>query len=565
MVGTPSQPDSEQPPPHALSSLAPNVAAAPFDRVTYDTLAICSSDKVLFHVRKGILAEASGVFEEMFGAPNPSAVPPDEIPVQLQERPCVFDRLFRICYPVPDPTISTIQDTLGILDAAEMYMMPYPAERMLRLLARLAQKEPLRLWAIFYSRGLPEEARRAALLLTAANKDDYVEELEIVDAGAYWALMRLFEGGRTGEPPAKEVYERRTAPPTGCHPASDSEAASRITRRIFHSFTKRAMGGTADAVIRTCDGESFYVETAILGRWSPVLRNRLAETRRPEGSARGEDDREYDEDGMRIVSVEEDSWVMARLLRFIYPGKDPRLDSLDLMERTLLAAVKYKMTDIVESMSKKLLDSLDSDPLGVYALATACKLRTVAKAAALTCLSIELTCTGPIPMSFGLITAGNFHRLRHYHQRCAEAALSVLTDLRWFPVTPDHRSKEEWVWFGCTLCRKRSEPAVLSDGVERRPSLWWYRRVLQPMAQRLRTRPRREYVNHGGKQEWPRASEDGMCRRCSGVTSAGGREVSMQLALFRELVILRVDRAVDAVALVYLQNPNAMGGWRGRR
>ncbi|KAI0732150.1 hypothetical protein C8Q72DRAFT_753347, partial [Fomitopsis betulina] len=49
-------------------------APAPFNRSSADVI-LRSSDLVDFRVRKGILAEASSVFDDMFGIPQPENTP----------------------------------------------------------------------------------------------------------------------------------------------------------------------------------------------------------------------------------------------------------------------------------------------------------------------------------------------------------------------------------------------------------------------------------------------------------------------------------------------------------
>ncbi|KAI0730818.1 hypothetical protein C8Q76DRAFT_613974 [Earliella scabrosa] len=123
---------------------------------------ISSSDHVYFHLRKGILAETSAVFEEMFGAPNPSGHAVDNGSVLLTQSSRTLDKLFRLYYPVRDPDIPTLKDALCVFAAAEKYMVPYAVKRMPEVMLTFADREPLPMWATFYSLGMSSEALQAA-------------------------------------------------------------------------------------------------------------------------------------------------------------------------------------------------------------------------------------------------------------------------------------------------------------------------------------------------------------------------------------------------------------------
>ncbi|KAI0746917.1 hypothetical protein C8Q80DRAFT_806379 [Daedaleopsis nitida] len=490
----------------------------------------------------------------MFGAPNSFEEP--STPILLEESSRTLDLLFRLCYPVRDPKISDVGYALQVLDAADKYMMEHAAERMREVLLGLADKEPLRLWAAFYIRRLPEEALVATQLFVTKHLDDYVYELESVDARAYWALIRIIETEKKvgrGEESFKEAFEQRSSPLVGRSPAP-GEKISTVTHRLFHRFTKGNMAD-ADVVIRTSDGESFFVDKAILCRWSPVLMKRLAGASSV-ACSQGLDRREDGEvSGIKVLAVEEDSWVMGRVLRYIYPGENPRLETIDMLGPTLIAAVKYQMQDVVENLARGLL-TMTVHPLTLYAVARACRLRTIAMEAARRFLSLERTCVGHVPKGLNLISAGAFYRLRHYHRQCTFAATLVLVDLRWLCVTWDKEGKNEWTWFRCAFCRKRKKTVILQGGTERQPSLWWYKRILQPMAEALNKSPCEESVRRcdarGGSEEWV---EDGMCHRCrtglERTNTSKGRIVSKDLDRFKAMVASRVQRAVGEISVSF--------------
>ncbi|KAH9942678.1 hypothetical protein B0H21DRAFT_520642 [Amylocystis lapponica] len=140
-------------------------AASPFDKATADVV-LRSSDDVLFRVHKIILSEASPFFETMFSLPQPAADAsspdsPSEIPVP--ENSAILDDLLRICYPVPDPPLDTIDRVRDVLAAAIKYDMEagkVACRKALQSASLLEQ--PLHVYAVAVQFALKEEAIMAA-------------------------------------------------------------------------------------------------------------------------------------------------------------------------------------------------------------------------------------------------------------------------------------------------------------------------------------------------------------------------------------------------------------------
>ena len=110
---------------------------------------------------------------------------------------------------------------------------------------------------------------------------------------------------------------------------------------------------------------------------------------------------------------------MARILRFIYPGGEPLLGSIDIIQPLLRAAVKYQMDDVVKKVSSALLQ-VETDPLRIYAVAKSCTCEDIASVAARRTLKFALgTYPRSLPSVLMMITAGDYHRLRRYHRRCS--------------------------------------------------------------------------------------------------------------------------------------------------
>lgn len=101
-------------------------ASAPFNKPTADFV-IRSSDNVDFLVQSAILAEASPSFANMFSVSQPPVSDSESTTSQdtdkarpvipVTESSNVLDRLFRICYPVRDPTFTHLRDVRLVLEA----------------------------------------------------------------------------------------------------------------------------------------------------------------------------------------------------------------------------------------------------------------------------------------------------------------------------------------------------------------------------------------------------------------------------------------------------------------
>lgn len=175
-----------------------SLAEAPFDKSSAD-LILRSSDGTDFRVRRGVLAEASSIFEDMFTLPQPipdkNAINGDDISqdpiVFLSEPSRTLDYLLRFCYPIPNPTLPTIDDVFSVLEAAHKYMMDDVVTEVRRQFCWHGERDPLRMYALACARGWPEEMRiaaRASLTIPLSYVHD-VEELEKISAGAYLRLQ----------------------------------------------------------------------------------------------------------------------------------------------------------------------------------------------------------------------------------------------------------------------------------------------------------------------------------------------------------------------------------------
>ena len=143
-----------------------------FDDADADII-IRSSDDVDFRVYKVILAKASPVFRTMLSLPQSSPSSPKTAPhstselpvVQLTEDAKTLENVFRLCYPVEHPDITSVDDIHPVLEAARKYEIACVATNLRWDIARILPKEPLRMYAVAYMQQLEDVAREAAKLL----------------------------------------------------------------------------------------------------------------------------------------------------------------------------------------------------------------------------------------------------------------------------------------------------------------------------------------------------------------------------------------------------------------
>lgn len=201
--GSPPTPTSDSSPDHTQEI---RDASPPFDKATADVI-LRSVDRVDFRVRKAILAEASPIFEAMFGLPQPEktemgddkhvAEYRDNLPVvPMEEGSATLDNLLRLCYPVPPPSLRDLAELRRVLDAALKYDMDGVVQAIRVQMRSLVNEAgmPLRIYAISIQYKFDEEVRLAALCsLAQPIQNVYSPELEEITAGAYYRLLDYHE------------------------------------------------------------------------------------------------------------------------------------------------------------------------------------------------------------------------------------------------------------------------------------------------------------------------------------------------------------------------------------
>lgn len=158
-----------------------------------------SSDGVLFHNFKWILAEASPVFREMLGPP---ATTPISTPLDFPERivllepASTLDPLLRLIYPVaPQPEFTCLTTLRVVLAAALRYEVALASNALRQALVspNFLENETLRVYAIACQFGLDDEAKiiSRATLAIALLDEPLCDELKNISAYDYCRLLNL--------------------------------------------------------------------------------------------------------------------------------------------------------------------------------------------------------------------------------------------------------------------------------------------------------------------------------------------------------------------------------------
>ncbi|KAI0690285.1 hypothetical protein C8T65DRAFT_101241 [Cerioporus squamosus] len=175
--------------------MADDVVRTPFDYPDWD-VALRSSDNVLFRLHQMILGKASPVFEGMFTLPSDPDAPNRPQVVDITEDADTIERLLRMCYPVPHPTIVTTEELVALLGAMRKYEMEHIAPAVeLHMLNMLASRklEPLRAYTLAYLYKMRRVATAAAKRLLHSPQPlepaTMPPECADIPASALWALV----------------------------------------------------------------------------------------------------------------------------------------------------------------------------------------------------------------------------------------------------------------------------------------------------------------------------------------------------------------------------------------
>ncbi|KAI0794285.1 hypothetical protein C8Q74DRAFT_1247801 [Fomes fomentarius] len=416
---------------------------------------VCSSDGVAFKVHKIILSLASDYFRELFSSQQQGPLPIvsavclqladllpertelDGVPAyHLPESSGVLDPLFRLCYPVDDPPLETLDEVRWTLGAAKKYQMREALKMMKRQLLTFVATEPMRVYAIACQFGLEDVADQAASeVLRQDAQNTYVKELEGIPAARY---SRFISKEAHDAPRSSRLAARtrdRLSLPTP--PLSDCDHPSRRNAKslsVYDSgqgmlaFTLRTAphpfnARDAEVVLSTSDNMQFRVYKSVIELASPVLASKLAGV--PPSSER----RFSLPNPVRKLTVPESSQVVSALLSILYPTDERLPTDLHTLYLALIAARDYQIQKAICVLQHTLTARKNDKSVApelLYAIACRCNLHELASAAAKRTLRTSILTDSTIALFDKYrLSAAAVQRLIVYHHRCRDAALYV--------------------------------------------------------------------------------------------------------------------------------------------
>src|ERR1700730_11888030 len=155
--------------------------------------------ETVFRVHQCILATASPLFRDMFTLPQPPTSD-DKLPqITLSESHNTIDSLLRFIYPVPKPTITSLDELAPILGAAVKYDCDAVVTvlRSILLSPDFVRKYPTRVFAIACRYDLEDEAKIASRFTLGINVLDcpISDDLKYITAYSYHRLLDLHRRG----------------------------------------------------------------------------------------------------------------------------------------------------------------------------------------------------------------------------------------------------------------------------------------------------------------------------------------------------------------------------------
>lgn len=337
-------------------------APSPFDKDAAD-LILRSSDAVDFRVRRAILAEASPVFDDMFGVPQPSNASVDD-PVFLTETSQTLEILLRTCYPIIDPIPATMKiKQLGlILEAARKYQMDHATVLMRRLLtSKYTKSDPVTAYCIACQHGLEKEAMAAARRVRPSDlgvlPQNAYPALNDISAGCYYRLLKF----RRNVAAFHDSYKFCEAGVVIAQSRSKrnsiaGDLANATLSPVPHPFDRT---DSSDMAIISSDNKVFNVHSSIIRLASTVLSEMLD---RIIANLAGTST-------LPCLICTDNSNVLAIFLQIIYPCEQPELrDIWDLYTLAPLAK-KYKVNKIDQVLRAAARALIPSAPGPIYFLA----------------------------------------------------------------------------------------------------------------------------------------------------------------------------------------------------
>lgn len=222
----------------------------------------------------------------------------------------------------------------------------------------------------------------------------------------------------------------------------------------------------ADVILCSCDSVYFHVWKNILAEASPFFHD-LFSLPQPGTSALVQQGQIVSDDGVPVIQVTEDSIVLDSLLRLCYPTADPELETLEKLCPVLEAVKKYMVDAPLRDLRTRLHALAETSPVKVYAIAIYHGWDEEARVAAKCFLNYPLDFSTICAMELDGISAGAYHRLLDYHQRCSQAVAGLTKEFLW--LSPDDSRS---YLLDHTLCPSSGIIYTWSN-TRRNPRKWW--------------------------------------------------------------------------------------------
>lgn len=172
-----------------------------------------------------------------------------------------------------------------------------------------------------------------------------------------------------------------------------------------------------DVVLCSSDRVGFKTHRLLLAMASPVFGDMFS---LPQPSTASDEQQDFQAKvPLPIVEVTEDSKTLRALLDTCYPLQNPDLSSLDAVDATLDAAVKYDVAKALDLCKRELQGFIIREPLRVFAIACRLDFETLAQSAADQARKQSIFRHGlKYAKELDRVSGGCYHRLlQHYRQR----------------------------------------------------------------------------------------------------------------------------------------------------
>ena len=200
----------------------------------------------------------------------------------------------------------------------------------------------------------------------------------------------------------------------------------------------------ADLILRSSDGVNFHVIKVILSLASPIFADMFTLPSPPASQNPNGDP--------TTVLCSEDAETLDLALRHCYPIRSPDVAKLRDARVLLEFARKYQVDLLEPSLTRFLTDTIERDPVGVYALAAAYECQDIAAKALRSSLALPIYLLQSPELQYS--STEQFQVLIHYHILCGKVASSVAVRRKWIHsvgklISTSAARKND---FGCSTC-----------------------------------------------------------------------------------------------------------------